>query len=278
LNNASLNPTSERWQTNGASALQGKLPATPPPSANTQGSNFYFNDNVAWSGKAQSQPPQQGAILNSAAANPQAKTQALNTARGNTLRNQEEQLTRQQMQQQEVPQMQLAAQNAVQPAAPRMQMAPSPQAQTSMVPVPGLPAPPPSSNGTALVPRGVSIGNVTLAPGLLPAPNAPPTQAFGAQIPAQGDQQMDQQAARLQEAGRISLAVDFPTEGQLFHFKKVKANARLGLTLIAPDSLTRWKYLAIALALAAFLAWINRVLDRRRPVAAGVARPGPGTV
>ena len=50
-----------------------------------------------------------------------------------------------------------------------------------------------------------------------------------------------------------SPAVNFPTEGEVLHFKKVKANAHLELTTSTPETWVRWRYLAVALALAGVL-------------------------
>ncbi|MES2568946.1 MAG: hypothetical protein V4710_02700, partial [Verrucomicrobiota bacterium] len=41
--------------------------------------------------------------------------------------------------------------------------------------------------------------------------------------------------------GRISLAVDFPTEGTVYHFKKIKANAVLEVSVIRSQLFERWK-------------------------------------
>lgn len=68
---------------------------------------------------------------------------------------------------------------------------------------------------------------------------------------------------RLQPEGRISLAVDFPTDGRVYHFKKVKAHANLDVTVTTPAAWTRWKWLALACALAALLAGLSRMMDRR---------------
>ena len=73
----------------------------------------------------------------------------------------------------------------------------------------------------------------------------------------------------LQPQGRISLDVDFPTEGQVLHFKKMKSNAQIELRIVEPDAFTRWKWLGLALALGlvlwALAVWSAR---RRKPAAA----------
>ena len=75
----------------------------------------------------------------------------------------------------------------------------------------------------------------------------------------------------LQPQGRISLDVDFPTEGQVLHFKKVKSNAQIELRIVEPDAFTRWKWLALALGLGlvvwALAAWCERRARRRLVVA-----------
>ena len=47
--------------------------------------------------------------------------------------------------------------------------------------------------------------------------------------PDEADEIRDRETASLQTAGRISLAMDFPLEGKVYHFKKVKANAALAI-------------------------------------------------
>ncbi len=73
----------------------------------------------------------------------------------------------------------------------------------------------------------------------------------------------EDEAQRMQTTGRISLAVDFPTEGQVLHFKKVKANAHLELTTSTPETWVRWKFLALALVLAGALAALRRWVEKR---------------
>ena len=67
----------------------------------------------------------------------------------------------------------------------------------------------------------------------------------------------------IQPIAGISLAVDFPTEGQVLHFKKVKANAHLELTTGKPETWVRWRYLAVALALAGVLLALRRWWEKR---------------
>jgi hypothetical protein len=91
--------------------------------------------------------------------------------------------------------------------------------------------------------------------------------AGGAGVPAQlanaAYPTAKSEAGRLQPTGRISLAVDFPTEGQVYHFKKIKASARLDLTVTDPGAFGRWRNLAVFLLLAGALHWASRIFQRR---------------
>ena len=69
-------------------------------------------------------------------------------------------------------------------------------------------------------------------------------------------------ARGLQTAGRISLAVDFPLEGEVFHFQKVKSNARLVLQVTKPHRFARLGYFGLALVLGAALHFLRRASDR----------------
>jgi autotransporter-associated beta strand protein len=74
----------------------------------------------------------------------------------------------------------------------------------------------------------------------------------------------------LQTEGRVSLPVDFPTEGRVYHFKKVKADAQLKLTIVHPPSYARLGWFALFVLLAVML-WhtarqYERFAARRRPV------------
>ena len=54
--------------------------------------------------------------------------------------------------------------------------------------------------------------------------------------------------------GRVTIAVDFPTEGEPLHFKKVKGAARLTLSFTAPAHRHPWRNAAwLALAALALL-------------------------
>jgi hypothetical protein len=282
----------QRWTANNAFVQQGVVPSTPAPTAGTQGKNFYFNDNIVWNGrlaepaaatpaepnkkqvpppakpinqakndddfakklpviKSALQPQQERAALeNPAIMESEEKPQvsALNTARGNTLRFQEEQGARQQA----MPQLPQSAPVPAQPApaatpAPAQPVPQAPVARdVDRAPASSVPGQPPAN----VFASGGTAGTAATISGVV---------TRGAPV----DVSADAEAQRLQTAGRISLAVDFPTEGQLFHFKKVKANARLELTTITPESFARWKYLAAALTQAVGLAWLSGIAGRR---------------
>lgn len=75
-------------------------------------------------------------------------------------------------------------------------------------------------------------------------------------------------ADNLHSAGRVSLAVDFPEEGQVYHFKKIKAEARVTLLGARPERFRRVIWLGVLLA-GVGLVWLIRRRLRRR---GGVAR------
>ena len=106
-------------------------------------------------------------------------------------------------------------------------------------------------------------GTSSVSPG-----NALPSQASDAANPS-----ANAEAGRFQPTGRISLAVEFPTEGEVYHFKKVKASARLDLTVTDPGVFVRWQNLAIFLVLGGALYGLGRLFERRS--AARKPRPAP---
>ena len=69
--------------------------------------------------------------------------------------------------------------------------------------------------------------------------------------------------AGIQPQGRLSLNVDFPTEGRAFHFQKVKAAAVLELTVADPVVTQRWIRSGIFAALALALWFVGRTFRRR---------------
>ena len=274
----------QNWTANGG-FISLKPAATPAPAnAEGLGNNLYLNDNIVLQQRVVVEKPKGGSspakpqaggkggggdISGSDFANklPQAKDaqndlsdlsqqmkQAdkaegkgekvqtenfFNTARGNSVRFQEQQA---QMQQQ------MPSQMAEQPATRQ------PMPQADLPAAAAVPARPQGlGNGFNPAPAAASVsGNLQIATGTL---------TFGGGM-GQGRGAEDE-ARRLQTAGRISLAVDFPTEGQVLHFKKVKANARLELTTSTPETWVRWQYLGAALALAGVLLVIQRLAEGR---------------
>ena len=53
----------------------------------------------------------------------------------------------------------------------------------------------------------------------------------------------------LHPLGRLSLAVDFPTEGHVYHFQKVKANAVLDIKFSDPKIMQHWIRIGIFAAI-----------------------------
>ena len=51
----------------------------------------------------------------------------------------------------------------------------------------------------------------------------------------------------LRSVGRVSLAVDFPQEGRVYHFKKIKSEARLTLLSTHPERFVRLGWLGVLL-------------------------------
>lgn len=76
-----------------------------------------------------------------------------------------------------------------------------------------------------------------------------------AQVPAE---------PQLKPTGRVSLSVDFPTEGQVFHFKKLKANATLDLWINRPPAFARWKWAFGFLLIGGVLAFVSIWMEKRR--------------
>lgn len=69
-------------------------------------------------------------------------------------------------------------------------------------------------------------------------------------------------ARQLQPAGAISLPVDFPIGGRVYHFKKLKANARLTFWFTHPQNLVRWKWLLVFLVASLLAKAVFRFADR----------------
>ena len=66
----------------------------------------------------------------------------------------------------------------------------------------------------------------------------------------------------LRSVGRISLAVNFPQEGQVYHFKKLRADARLTLWSVRPAAFERLGWLLVLTVLLAGSALVRRVARR----------------
>ena len=200
--------------------------------------------------------------------------QVFNTARGN----------RAAVEQQATQLGTIAAQpSAGQPARPmaREPQAPQSATQPAFPVTPTTPAELRAATAAAALPPPSPMGD-----GLAKPPAVPAVQAFGARGGGAGFGPAAQaggvaaggtsgtaadDAQRLQPQGRISLAVDFPTEGRVLHFKKVKANADLRLSTVSPNSFARWKALGWALCYAAALAALRYAIgqwQRRRRVMA----------
>ena len=68
----------------------------------------------------------------------------------------------------------------------------------------------------------------------------------------------------VQPLGRLSLAVDFPTQGHVHHFQKAKASAVLEIFVADPALARQWMRLAIFAGMALLLALGGRLAASRR--------------
>ncbi|MEO6787080.1 MAG: hypothetical protein ABI318_13195 [Chthoniobacteraceae bacterium] len=68
----------------------------------------------------------------------------------------------------------------------------------------------------------------------------------------------------IQQLGRLSLAVDFPTQGHVHHFQKAKASAVLEVSFADPSIVRRWIRIAIFAGLAVLLWLAGWVVSSRR--------------
>ena len=66
----------------------------------------------------------------------------------------------------------------------------------------------------------------------------------------------------LRSVGRISLAVNFPQEGQVYHFKKLKGDAHLTLWSVRPGSFERVAWLLVLGALLVIGELVRRMTRR----------------
>lgn len=68
----------------------------------------------------------------------------------------------------------------------------------------------------------------------------------------------------VRQLGRLSLAVDFPTQGHVHHFQKAKANAVIEITVADPEIARRWLRVALFAGMAILLALGSRFAAARR--------------
>ena len=86
--------------------------------------------------------------------------------------------------------------------------------------------------------------------------------AGGSGVGFGGGGYIQQGPAQLQPAGAISLPVDFPTEGHVYHFKKLKGNAKLAFWVTNQQGLDKWKWLLLFLVAAVVIKSIFKFIDR----------------
>lgn len=131
---------------------------------------------------------------------------------------------------------------------------------------PGIATPPPATipaagnldiSGTAYLVRAASKPTET------PAALAAPVTATTA-MPAQPMTTEPPPPTGLETNGRISLEVDFPTEGRVYHFQKVKANGTLELQIANTTRVVEWPRLGVFGGLALLLGFLGRLLARRQ--------------
>ena len=78
-------------------------------------------------------------------------------------------------------------------------------------------------------------------------------------------QQLDAfQQKAIQQLGRLSLSVDFPTQGHVHHFQKTKASAVLEISISDPEIGKRWVRIAIFAGLALLLVIVGRIVATRQ--------------
>ena len=93
---------------------------------------------------------------------------------------------------------------------------------------------------------------------IVDAAAVPAQPAVGPDASAGGQNRVES----LRSEGRVSLAVDFPLEGEVYHFKKIKADARLTLWSVQPSRFVRLGWLAVLLAIVV-VRWAWRLGWRR---------------
>ncbi len=120
-------------------------------------------------------------------------------------------------------------------------------------------------------PRGASVAAPLDAPALLaPAEprvkNAPGALGrFGVVAGGAGAPPPPPPVAHgLSPEGRLSLAFDFPTEGELVHFKKVKGHGQLEISMVKEDLFEPWKRTGVVVGLAGLLWLLQRRWEKRQ--------------
>lgn len=125
----------------------------------------------------------------------------------------------------------------------------------------------PAGPAPSLIPGGGALP--VPSPSVVP-PGAMPPQA---QLPQGGVQPradgvvaapVSAEQKAIQQLGRLSLSVDFPTQGHVHHFQKTKASAVLEISFSDPQIGKRWVRIAIFAGLALLLAFAGRVVSARR--------------
>ena len=118
--------------------------------------------------------------------------------------------------------------------------------------------------------RGLNTarGNIAVQEDATIARDGSQTVDFGLQ---RGKQTISLDSAaeqQLRPSGRISLPVDFPTQGEALHFKKLKSNAALEVWIRQPSAFERQHWFTRFLMFAVPLAVLGVLLDRRGSLAA----------
>ncbi len=131
-------------------------------------------------------------------------------------------------------------------------------------PPPGAKLASPATQADSPVAAGVSGGGLAASPkaidALLAGANgfAFPSGALAA--PNAAPDQEESPRPELKPSGRISLTIDFPTEGTAFHFKKVKGNANLNIAITRQGAFDRLVRILCFATIAAALYALQRHL------------------
>ncbi len=178
----------------------------------------------------------------------QDETRSLRYARGNR--------------QQQVEQAQAFANNDV----PQAQKPPSVQPMSEARPQ-GSPMQP-AGPAPSLIPGGG--GQPVPSPSVVPPGAMPPQTQLsigGGMLPlADGvvAAPVSAEQKAIQQLGRLSLSVDFPTQGHVHHFQKTKASAVLEISFSDPAIGKRWVRIAIFAGLALLLVIAGRLVSARQ--------------